>query len=116
MIDAARALVDSIATRPWFRCEALTPLESALAALGEPTKQEICEITPTRMTMDKVNKLPSLIEAQNDINLTSYDLVWLSKVENAISMLINHSQVENKDYYGGAFCELRKRTLHKVSD
>lgn len=50
--------------------------------------------------MDKVNKLPSLIEAQNDINLTSYDLVWLSKVENAISMLINHSQVENKDYYG----------------
>ena len=35
VIDAARALVDSIATRPWFRCDALTPLESALAALDK---------------------------------------------------------------------------------
>lgn len=44
--------------------------------------------------------LPTLIEAQNDINLTTNDIVWLSKVESSISMLINHSQVENKDYYG----------------
>ena len=42
VIDAARALVDSIATRPWFRCEALTPLESALAALDKEQPTDKC--------------------------------------------------------------------------
>lgn len=43
--------------------------------------------------------LPSLIEAQNDINQTNYDLVWLDKARVALEGVVKSSAVEDKAYY-----------------